>query len=438
MPSITASPEMLAAIFEDEKISAREIFRRAQTNEPADGFALSASKQVRFAVETTVDAGLDAERRRDRAGQRSEVEGRIRRARRALRSRRRRQQQGARRPRRPDADVIYNGADDDGSGTTALLAMAEAAARLKPRPKRSLLFVWHAGEEHGLWGSAYYTQHPTVPLDRIVAQLNVDMIGRSRAADDNNPENKLLTGPNEVYVIGSKHGGAGRGSGADRHAVGAAAGPVGRVRVGRAPRPGRVRRRGRALRADRRTGDRRAAPGAVRGAFPRALGEESRSDGDGRRAIAVKAAIERLVYRRAKRFIVLSEAFGRLLVEQYGVPASRVEVVRPGVDLDRFAPGDATAARQRLGVPPNAFVTLAVRRLIPRVGLGDLLDAWARSDLGQGVGSGGGAGSCLSRVRGRCGRTWTGASRNSGSAARCGSWAGCPMRTWSAATRPPT
>ena len=102
----------------------------------------------------------------------------------------------------------------------------------------------------------------------------------------------------------------------------------------------------------------------------------------------MKAAIERLVYRRAKRFIVLSEAFGRLLVEQYGVPASRVEVVRPGVDLDRFAPGDATAARQRLGVPPNAFVTLAVRRLIPRVGLGDLLDAWARSDLGQGVGSG--------------------------------------------------
>ncbi len=82
--------------------------------------------------------------------------------------------------------------------------MAETAARLKPRPKRSLLFVWHAGEEHGLWGSAYYTQHPTVPLDRIVAQLNVDMIGRSRAADDNNPENKLLTGPNEVYVIGSK------------------------------------------------------------------------------------------------------------------------------------------------------------------------------------------------------------------------------------------
>ena len=53
MPSITASPEMLAAIFEDEKIPAREIFRRAQANEPADGFALSASKQVRFTVETT-------------------------------------------------------------------------------------------------------------------------------------------------------------------------------------------------------------------------------------------------------------------------------------------------------------------------------------------------------------------------------------------------
>ena len=75
VPSITASPEMLAAIFEDEKMSAREIFRRAQTNEPADGFALSASKQVRFSVETTATPVLDAERRRDRAGQRSEVEG---------------------------------------------------------------------------------------------------------------------------------------------------------------------------------------------------------------------------------------------------------------------------------------------------------------------------------------------------------------------------
>ena len=204
VPSITASPEMLSAIFEDEKMAAREIFRRAQTNEPADGFVLNASKQVRFTVAATatpeqtqnvvaIVRGSDPKLKDeyvalgahyDHVG----VAGR-----------------GARTSGvEPAVDVIYNGADDDGSGTTALLAMAEAAARLKPRPKRSLLFVWHAGEEHGLWGSAYYADHPTVPLDHIVAQLNVDMIGRSRAADDKNPENKLLTGPNEVYVIGSK------------------------------------------------------------------------------------------------------------------------------------------------------------------------------------------------------------------------------------------
>jgi Zn-dependent M28 family amino/carboxypeptidase len=100
-------------------------------------------------------------------------------------------------------DQIYNGADDDGSGTTALLGMAEALARAPVRPKRSVLFVWHCGEEKGLWGSRYFTENPTVPLDHIVAQLNIDMIGRSKKEGDTNPKNKELTGPNEVYLIGS-------------------------------------------------------------------------------------------------------------------------------------------------------------------------------------------------------------------------------------------
>src|SRR5262249_39696753 len=91
----------------------------------------------------------------------------------------------------------------DGSGTTAILAMAEAFAH-GPRPKRSLLFVWHCGEEKGLWGSTYFTRFPTLPLDRVVAQLNIDMIGRSRLPDDKNPANGSLSGPNEIYVIGSK------------------------------------------------------------------------------------------------------------------------------------------------------------------------------------------------------------------------------------------
>jgi hypothetical protein len=100
-------------------------------------------------------------------------------------------------------DRICNGADDDGSGTTALLAMAEALAKAPSRPKRSLLFVWHCGEEKGLWGSRYFTEFPTIPLNAIVAQINIDMIGRTKADGDTNTRNKDLTGPNAIYLIGS-------------------------------------------------------------------------------------------------------------------------------------------------------------------------------------------------------------------------------------------
>jgi Zn-dependent M28 family amino/carboxypeptidase len=101
------------------------------------------------------------------------------------------------------ADTIWNGADDDGSGTVALLAVAETLAK-NPPPKRSVLFVWHCAEEKGLWGSQYFVENPTVPLAQIVTQINIDMIGRSRPEGDTNPANASLAGPNEIYVIGSK------------------------------------------------------------------------------------------------------------------------------------------------------------------------------------------------------------------------------------------
>jgi hypothetical protein len=93
----------------------------------------------------------------------------------------------------PD-DRIYNGADDDGSGTVAIMAIARAFAQ-GPRPKRSLLFVWHAGEEIGLLGSRYNADFPVVPLANMVAHLNMDMVGRNR---DDRPEQSST-----VYVIGS-------------------------------------------------------------------------------------------------------------------------------------------------------------------------------------------------------------------------------------------
>jgi hypothetical protein len=91
-------------------------------------------------------------------------------------------------------DRIWNGADDDGSGTVAVMALARAFAQGQ-RPRRSVLFIWHAGEERGLYGSRYFADYPTVPIDSIVAQLNIDMIGRNR--DDKKSE------ANTVYLVGS-------------------------------------------------------------------------------------------------------------------------------------------------------------------------------------------------------------------------------------------
>ncbi len=103
-----------------------------------------------------------------------------------------------RRIRAPRLDSIRNGADDDGSGSMAVLEIAEAMATAKERPKRSVLFIWHTGEEGGLSGSRFFTDFPTVPREQIVAQINVDMIGRGRA--DDLPGG----GPDYLAVVGSR------------------------------------------------------------------------------------------------------------------------------------------------------------------------------------------------------------------------------------------
>jgi hypothetical protein len=100
--------------------------------------------------------------------------------------------------RPPRLDSIYNGADDDGSGSVAVLEIAEAMVGATEKPKRSVLFVWHTAEEKGLIGADWYTAHPTVPRDSIVAQLNIDMIGRGGA--DDLPGG----GPTYLQLIGSR------------------------------------------------------------------------------------------------------------------------------------------------------------------------------------------------------------------------------------------
>ena len=100
-----------------------------------------------------------------------------------------------------DADGnIYNGADDDGSGTVSLLEIAEAFKKAKDNgvgPKRSILFLHVTGEEKGLYGSKFYTENPLFPLENTVTNLNIDMVGR--IDKDHEPEDKQ----NYVYLIGS-------------------------------------------------------------------------------------------------------------------------------------------------------------------------------------------------------------------------------------------
>jgi len=90
-----------------------------------------------------------------------------------------------------NGDSIYNGADDDASGTIAVVELAEAFAKLDPRPKRSIIFLTVSGEEKGMWGSGYFAANPSVPIEQIVADLNADMLGRNW--------------PDTIVVIGKEH-----------------------------------------------------------------------------------------------------------------------------------------------------------------------------------------------------------------------------------------
>ncbi|MFO7894326.1 MAG: M20/M25/M40 family metallo-hydrolase [Longimicrobiales bacterium] len=94
---------------------------------------------------------------------------------------------------RPDetGDSIYNGADDDASGTAVLVEVAEALATLERKPRRSVLFVAVSGEEKGLLGSRWFADHPTVPLDVMVANVNLDMVARNA--------------PDSIVVIGQEY-----------------------------------------------------------------------------------------------------------------------------------------------------------------------------------------------------------------------------------------
>jgi acetylornithine deacetylase/succinyl-diaminopimelate desuccinylase-like protein len=195
LPVVVASPQMLALLFRGERQTAAAIVDRFGAGDPVPAFQLNTNKIISLnvaakaepAVMKNVVAVLEGS---DPVLKNEYV---------ALGAHYDHVGMGA-----PNGgDAIFNGADDDGSGTVAVLAMAEAFAKA-PRPKRSILFVWHAGEEKGLWGAQYFTSHPAVPINQIIAQLNIDMIGRSKKPGDTKPGNKELANPGEVFVIGSR------------------------------------------------------------------------------------------------------------------------------------------------------------------------------------------------------------------------------------------
>jgi Zn-dependent M28 family amino/carboxypeptidase len=195
LPSIVVSPEVANSILIGEKQSATSIFNASYGTSLPAAFALTPAKTVSLSINSRSEIvptqnvvaiweGSDPVLKNEYVAVGAHYD-----------------HVGICAPGTPDP--ICNGADDDGSGTTAILSMAEALAKAPTRPKRSVLFVWHCGEENGLWGSRYFTEYPTVPLDHIVTQLNIDMIGRSKKDGDTNPRNKELTGPSDVYLIGS-------------------------------------------------------------------------------------------------------------------------------------------------------------------------------------------------------------------------------------------
>ncbi|HZH29549.1 MAG TPA: M20/M25/M40 family metallo-hydrolase [Pyrinomonadaceae bacterium] len=195
LPSILPSAALLDALFAGERRTGEDLLKGIAAGNAGESFSLAPSKRAEFTVSVAskkamtqnvvgVLEGSDPTLKNEYVAIGAHYD-----------------HVGTGQP--VDGDAIYNGADDDGSGTVGVLAIAEALAA-GARPKRSVLFIWHCAEEKGLWGSEYFTKFPTVPLSQIVAQLNMDMIGRSKKEGDTNPANRDLSGANEIYVIGSK------------------------------------------------------------------------------------------------------------------------------------------------------------------------------------------------------------------------------------------
>lgn len=198
IPTITAAPRLINELFRGEKVNGSNVYTKALTQDFIEPFDLNPNKKISLNVAVKTEnthsqnvvgilEGSDPVLKNEYVAIGAHYD------------------HVGMNPFANGEDKIWNGADDDGSGTVAVMAMAEAFAKAAQRPKRSILFIWHAGEEKGLWGSDYFANNPTVPISSIITQLNIDMIGRAQKLNEEvKPRNKELTKQGEVYLIGSR------------------------------------------------------------------------------------------------------------------------------------------------------------------------------------------------------------------------------------------
>lgn len=198
IPNIIASPRLFSALLVGEKANGSTVYNKAEKEDFVEPFDLKLTKKINLSVAVKTEEthsqnvvgileGSDAVLKNEYVAIGAHYD------------------HVGMNPFAITEDKIWNGADDDGSGTVSVLSIAEAFAKGAQRPKRSILFIWHAGEEKGLWGSEYFTDNPTVPISSIVTELNIDMIGRyQNPGDENHPVNKFLPKQGEVFIIGSK------------------------------------------------------------------------------------------------------------------------------------------------------------------------------------------------------------------------------------------
>jgi hypothetical protein len=198
VPSIVAGVDLTNAILQGEKLGATQVFEGATANARLDSFELNPEKKL--ALHTAVSSernltenvvgiieGSDPVLKNEYVVMSGHLD-----------------HLGLSVPDNT-GDRVFNGADDDASGSAALMAIAHAYAQGAAkgiRPKRSIIFAWVAGEEKGLWGSQYFNQFPPIDITKVVADLNMDMIGRTKPAGYVDPPSYKLAEPGEVFVVG--------------------------------------------------------------------------------------------------------------------------------------------------------------------------------------------------------------------------------------------